>query len=353
MQGNYFNCVPFNRTGAGLSSSTEWTVDVPPRRFFMRLLQIAFCMIGTSLCLSAQLFAQCGLQLGQGQAVVTVSVKGSGEEPVKLTSANLQIKIGGKAATVTGLKPLRGAANRLELVVLMDSSSRSSLGEQLGAMARFVRETPSGTKIAIAYMENGQAVLATPLTDKPAEAEKGIHLPSGSSGSSANPWFCLTDLARHWPSQDKSARREVLMITDGVDPYNPRFDADDPYVNAAIADSVRAGLVVDSIYWSSKGAYDNTQAGSTTGQNLLSMVSDATGGKSYWQGMGNPVSFDPYFDDLRHRLRDQYLLSFSAPLKGKAEVVPMQLKVSGAEVKVDAPRQVLVAPAGEQSSKLD
>ena len=31
----------------------------------------------------------------------------------------------------------------------------------------------------------------------------------------------------------------------------------------------------------------------------------ATGGKSFWQGMGNPVSFQPYFEELTRRLRNQ------------------------------------------------
>jgi hypothetical protein len=317
----------------------------------MKLCKFAFCILGTILCLPAQFFAQSAMQQGQGQAVLTVSAKSGDAEPASLTPQNLQIKVGGRPAVVTGLKALRGSANRLELVVLMDSAARTSLGGQLSELTQFVQETPSGTKIAIAYMENGQARLATPLTSDPAEAQKGIHLPMGSQGSSASPYFCLSDLAQHWPSQDKGARREVLMITDGVDPYNPRFDADDTYMRAAIEDAVRAGLVVDAFYWSGKGAYDNTQMGSNAGQSLLAIVSDATGGKSYWQGMGNPVSFGPYFDDLRHRLRSQYLLSFTAPSRGKASVEQLQLKVTGTAAKVDAPKEVFLAPAGIMSAK--
>ena len=34
------------------------------------------------------------------------------------------------------------------------------------------------------------------------------------------------------------------MVTDGVDYYELRFDPEDPYVQAAIKDSAKAGLVV-------------------------------------------------------------------------------------------------------------
>ncbi len=66
-------------------------------------------------------------------------------------------------------------------------------------------------------------------------------------------YFCLSDLAKRWPSQDPAARREVVMVTDGVDNYQRQFDPEDPYVQAAIADSLRAHLVVYALYWKNQG----------------------------------------------------------------------------------------------------
>ena len=48
------------------------------------------------------------------------------------------------------------------------------------------------------------------------------------------------------------------MVTDGVDNYERRYDPDDPYVQAAINDAVRARLVVYSIYWMNQGRADQT-----------------------------------------------------------------------------------------------
>jgi hypothetical protein len=110
----------------------------------------------------------------------------------------------------------------------------------------------------------------------------------------------------------------MVLITDGVDNYYGSFDLEDPYVQAAINDSVRAGLVVYSIYWRDRRRVGKSSSESFEGQSLLVEVSQATGGSSYWDGSDDPVSFSPYFDDISWRLQNQYRLSFHARLKGKS-----------------------------------
>jgi hypothetical protein len=232
------------------------------------------------------------------------------------------------------------------MVVLIDGAARTSLATQIPDIAKFVNTLPTNAKVAVAYMQNGAAALTGPLTTDHAQAAKGLHIPGGIPGVSASPYFCLSSLAQHWPSNDQVARRVVVMITDGVDYYNPRYDPEDPYMQAAITDSVRNGLVVYSIYWQNQGWFDRSGYATNAGQNLLLSVTQATGGNSYWQGYGNPVSFQPYFKDLDRRLENQYEVSFTAPVKGKSQVEAMKLKASGRSGKIDAPQQVYVAPSG-------
>jgi hypothetical protein len=61
--------------------------------------------------------------------------------------------------------------------------------------------------------------------------------------------------------------------------------------------------------------------------------------------MGNPVSFEPYFDELTRRLRNQYELGFVSPLNGKPEVESMKLKLSASGTDVAAPDRVYIVPA--------
>ncbi len=177
---------------------------------------------------------------------------------------------------------------------------------------------------------------------------RALHLPGGTPGSSASPYFCLSELAQHWPSSDRGARRVVVMLTDGVDNYEPRLNLDDPYVQAAIADSVRAGLVVYSIYWLDQGRFDHTMYANNTGQSLLIEVTDATGGKNLWPGIGNPVSLQPFFEELALRLGNQYALGFSSPMDRKPAAENLKVKVEGQAVDVTAPRQVFVDRAGAE-----
>jgi hypothetical protein len=138
----------------------------------------------------------------------------------------------------------------------------------------------------------------------------------------------------------------VLMVTNGVDNYNPRYDPDDPYVQAAMQDSIRAGLVVYSIYWANQGRFGATSYANNTGQNLLVQLTEATGGKSFWEGTGNPVSFQPYLEEFGRRLRNQYELSFVTQFNGKPAVEGMKLKLSVPGAEVNSPQQVLVAKPG-------
>lgn len=289
---------------------------------------------------------QCAQAQGDGQAIVTVLAKHDGELAPNVSQQDLQsVKVNGKQVKVTSWQSLRGDQNNVELVLLIDNSARASLGRQTQDIDKFVRSLPPNIKAAIAYMENGRAVFSASFSADHEQVLRSLHLPAGGQGINGSPYFCLSDLAGRWPGQDRGARHEVVMVTDGVDNYERRLDPDDPYVQAAITDSIRARMVVYSIYWTSQNRFDNTEAANTAGQSLLSEVTQATGGKSFWQGMGNPVSFEPYFDELTRRLRNQYELGFSAPLGAKPEVETLRLKLSVPGAEVDAPQQVLVVPS--------
>ncbi len=307
----------------------------------MKNFKMAIWMAAGALVLATPAFPDAGNDQGQGQAIITVLPKHK-EAPVNIAAQDVRVKIDRKDTAVTSWVPSRSPDDPLEMVLLIDSSARESLGQQLGEMTNFIQNLPANSKVAIGYMEYGRAVLVSPLTADHALAASGLRLPGGPAGSEASPYFCISDLAQHWPSSNRKARREVVLITDGVDDYERRFDPDDPYVQAAISDSVRAGLVIYSIYWRGQGRMENTMYESNAGQSLLNELTDATGGTNFWQGMGDPVSFKPFFDDLMVRLQNQYRLSFAAPLKGKPEIKMMSLKVGGPAMKVYAPQQVFV-----------
>jgi hypothetical protein len=304
----------------------------------------ALALLGTALGFSQNVSAQ-----GQGRAIVTVLPKHAGEAPLNLAKQDLSVKVDGKEATVTSWRPLQSPENRVELVLLIDGSARNTLGLQFDDIAHFFKGLPPNVKSAIAYMQNGSAVFAGPLSADSAQVLRALHLPGGTPGSDASPYFCLSDLAKNWPSGDRGARRVVLMVTNGVDNYELRYDSNDPYVQSAIDDSVRAGLIIYSIFWQSDGRIGRSFNVNGGGQNHLIEVSDATGGKSFWIGSGNPVSFASYFDEIALRLRSQYELGFATPLSGKPRIETLKLKLNATGVAVNSPQNVMVFPAAAQN----
>lgn len=308
----------------------------------MKTIGLTVALAAGSLLAAFPALAQSTNQQGQGRAVVTILPSAKNGNVSQVPAQNLKVKVDGKESKVLNFTPMQESNSPIELVLLLDSGARASLGTQFSDIQKFVGEMPPNTRMAIAYMTNGRAQFASQLSSNAADVLKGLHLSTGFPGSNASPYFCLSDLAKNWPSHDRTARREVLMITDGVDNYERRYDPDDPYVQTAISDSVRAGLVVYSIYWRNMGRFNAGWYETNAGQNLLLQITQATGGNSYWEGMGNPVSLEPFFNDLRRRLDHQYELSFTAPSNGKPQVESMKLSLNVPSAKVDAPQKVFV-----------
>jgi hypothetical protein len=310
------------------------------------LLWISSSLLAGCLASTLSGSAQSGVQT---QTVVTVMPK-SGTEPAIVTESQLQASINGKRSQISSFQPLTGERSGLQMVILIDNSARGSLSLQFNDLKNFIRTMPEGAQVGIAYMQNGRAVIAQNITPDHSLAANALRIPSGAPGDNGSPYFCLSELVRNWPSGNTADRREVLMITDGVDLYNGRgFDPNDPYVQASIADSQKAGVIVHSIFYRDTGRFDRGQWTEAGAQNYLQQVSQATGGRAYWQGFGNPVSFSPFLDDLHRRLANQYELGLLASPRNKAGLQPLKLKTTASGVKVDAPQAVFVP--GNETAK--
>jgi hypothetical protein len=206
----------------------------------------------------------------------------------------------------------------------MDDGLRTSAGRELDDLRNFITNLPAGLEVFVGYMQNGRVIPAQAFTTDHAATANSLRIPLGSPGISASPYFALTDLAKRWPNssettisdnpQSTARARFVLMITNGVDPYNGSTsiaNQDSPYVSAAITDAQRSGAAVYSIYYSDAGI--RGARASFSGQSYLSQVADATGARSFYEGTGNPVSFAPFLNQLKSAIAETYIATFSAP----------------------------------------
>src|ERR1700761_5306249 len=110
-----------------------------------------------------------------GRAIVTATTKSS-EDAAPLPRQSISLVEGRKAQDVTGWVPLRGPRSGLQLVVLLDDSSRGNLGLQLNDIRKFLTALPPTTQVAVGYMRNGSANLVQNFTSDHAQAAKALRL---------------------------------------------------------------------------------------------------------------------------------------------------------------------------------
>lgn len=269
--------------------------------------------------------------------VITAQARGSHQVPT-LQRKDITVSAQNRPADVTSLEPAHVSNSPLQLVFLFDESAPGYLSLQIPSIRKFMEALPSSAEVAVAYMANGRAVMAQTLTADHTRAGKALRLTTSIPGISASPYFCLSDLAKHWPAQyQPGTRRVVFMVTNGEDPYYMQRDLQDPYVASAIVDSQRAGLLVYSIYFRDVGFRRAGSLGILFGQSYLQKVANETGGVSYNEGLTSPVSFDPFLKQFKTSLENQYMVNIAAQGSG---LVRIKVKSNISGVKLIAPAAV-------------
>jgi hypothetical protein len=244
-------------------------------------------------------------------------------------------------APAIGLQRLAGELADMQLFIFLDDSTRSAgLGNQLSELKTFLNALPATTQVAVGYMQNGNFALAQAFTADHQKAAHSLRLPLALPGENGSPYFALSSLAKHWPSTQPTNRRTVLMLTDGVDRYYETSVVDDPYVDAAVQDTLKSGLAVYSIYLRGAGFYGRSDWQTNFAQSRLDQVSHETGGHAYFQELSDPVSIAPFLDDFRNRLENQYKLTFQA--KGARGVQQVKLRTELPGVKIEGPDRIYV-----------
>jgi len=247
-----------------------------------------------------------------GQHLVVTAKGHDGTPPPEVMRDDISVEVNKRPARVQDWVPLRGDQANLDLYIVIDDGEDTDLALQYASLKEFINGQPPATRVGLAYLQNGSARIAAPLTADRPSLEKAFRLPLAMPGISASPYIGISDLIKKWPASTEpsaEARREVLLISSGIDPLVPA-DPENLYLQNAIQDAQRAGILVHSIYFAGAGGRNFRLA--NWGQNYLSELGEGTGGEAYWQGGAQPVSFDSYLKDLAVRLQNQYLITVAA-----------------------------------------
>jgi hypothetical protein len=270
--------------------------------------------------------------------IVTLEPKhGKAIPPVE--AQDLQVKEAGERRPVQQLAPLRQSG--MQLLLLLDDSARGTFDTEIPTLKQFIMSLPPNFEVGVAYMRNGMAQMTANYTRDHAAAANGIRVAFGPGGADVSPYDSLTDAVKKWPANN-GERKEVIMVSSGIEGLGGGFNPDNPYVDAGIRSAQQAGVVVYSIYSPSVGHAGHSLWRSTWGQNFLSQLSDETGGESYMIGYGSPVSFQPFLQQIAMQWQNQYLLTFMAKPENKSGLQPLNVSATEKDVSIAHPDRVYI-----------
>ena len=276
----------------------------------------------------------------EGPVPTTALIQVQSKNNAPLNSAALKLEVNGHAAEIASVTPV--AKDGAQVAILIDDGLRGNFGVQLDDIKHFLSSFPPNVQVLVGYMQNGTVRAEGGFTTNHEAAAQQLRIPFSAPGISASPYFCLQEFVKHWPGQGNAARM-VLMLTNGVDPYNGSvspLNQDSPYVQAAQDDAQRAGVAVYSIYYGDAGIRGG--AANFSGQSYLNQVADATGGQSFYQGRITPPSLAPYLNEFRNAIAESYLVTFnaSATHEKNSTLTSIKIKSEQAGVKIHAPQAV-------------
>jgi len=308
-----------------------------------------FRSLSTTLALFALLFVELPayVQAQSSNSTVTTTVTVLGPKfstPPPITKEDVIVRAGNSRLNVVKWISAQKDKAGLQLaIVIDDAASQATVAPQLRDLAAFINTQPANAAVGVFYASHGTVQSASPFSTDHQAVAKTLRLPLGlTGGDSPSVYLSLSEfINRHWPpTQD---RREVLLIASGVD----RLDQgpQSPYVDKAIEDIQKAGVVVHTIYAGAGVRFGESLRGQFA-QGNLEKITSASGGYGFFQGTTAPVSFSPYLKQLDAVLRNQYHLTFTAPnTKEKGELHEIDIRVEQPNVELKYPKQVFFGQA--------
>jgi hypothetical protein len=272
-----------------------------------------------------------------------------GDDVPTLEQGDVKVKQGKNFLKVNKLIAAKGDNATLQLFILVDDTLGSAVGNNLSDIRDFINAQPASTVVAVGYMSNAAVNVVQNFTADHALAVKALRLPRGGFSTMDSPYLSLISLVKGWPQQN--VRREVLMVTDGIDrlrgeqpspsrlgpgfgPVYHSMPTMSPDVNSASEISQRYNVIVYSIYAVGVGRAARSSWDLQIGLSGLSKLADETGGDCFSLGTSNLVSFKPYLDRLQKMFDNQYYVVFQAVPKNKAGLqrVNLTTEVTNAEI---------------------
>jgi VWFA-related protein len=227
-----------------------------------------------------------------------------------------------------------GPRSPLTLAVLIQDNLVSSVANEISGLKDFIRGLPSGSRVMVGYLRTGSLQVRQKFTGDLDKAARALRIPAGTSSLAPyNPFTQTRDAVKRFESQPVG-RRAILLISDGLDlsrgveGSTPGMSVD---LQRAIDAAQRNGVAIYTLYAPTGSGTISMLTGN--GQGSLNRLSNETGGHSFFQGTGAPVSFDHFLQEINGLLARQLALTYLSthPKKGfhrlRVVAVPAEGKV--------------------------
>ncbi len=261
--------------------------------------------------------------------------------PPAISKDDVNVYEGKEKMDVTGWIPAQGDKADLMLAIVIDDACRTELGIQIRDITSFITELPKSTRVGVFYASNGTVQAASQFTPDHEAAAKTVRMPLGYFGAYSSIYLSTMSLISSWPVVP-GARREILLISDGIDRF--RGDPFSPDVDSTFEKAQKAGVIIHTLFATGVGRAARNLFRVNYGQSNLAEIADKTGGESFFQGMQTPVAFAPFLQQLDMVLRNQYFLTFTTnrSKKAKGELRMFRIRTEQKDVEISAPDRVFV-----------
>ncbi len=243
---------------------------------------------------------------------LTIRVKGEAStNELELQTVDLTVNEDGDSQTILSIRAT-GTNSAINLMVLIQDDVISSIALEMKGLGQFIRQLPRGSRVSIGYLRAGSLQVRQKFTADLEKAAKSLRGPIGvASVAPYNPYVEVIEAAKRFDAQP-AGRRAMLLVSDGLD-VSHGIDSSGPSqsldLQRAITETQRRSIAVYSFYApAALTAGDGALVGNA--QSSLKRLSDETGGRAFFQGLGAPTSFDPFIKEVNSALERQIALTY-------------------------------------------
>jgi hypothetical protein len=262
--------------------------------------------------------------------------------PPALGKQDINVTEGKQKREVTNWVPAQGDKAALQLAIVIDDADNQDLATQLGDLKNFISSQPASTAIGVFYASNGTVQPASQFSTDHEAVAKSVRIPLGYTGAYSSIYLSVMSLMKGW-SPTAGARREILLIADGIDRFRGDYPIS-PDVDSTSINAQKAGIMIHTLFATGVGRATRNSFRLNLGQSNLAKIADATGGEAFFQGFFTPVSYAPFLQQLDMVLKNQYWLSWTTERtkKPKGELRGFKVRTEQHGVEISAADKVFV-----------